>query len=333
MHGIHTASATLPGWLRERFARWAQTRHPSGAQTVLAHRNVYILPTPAGWFFGLTLLVLLVASINYQLNLGYLLTFLLAGSALASLQITHNNLRGLELAAHMPDDTQLHVGHPGALRLQLSSPGRQRWGVQLAADQQGWHALDLGCDSMARFTLPWTPARRGTQAWPLMMIESRYPLGLWRAWSLWRPTGSLCVYPAPESPAPPMPAPKPAPASAEMPARPTAGGELDDLRPYRRGDPLNHVVWKRGATEDLIVRATIPSATQLENWLEWAALPAALTVEARLSRLCAWVLAASQAPHPYGLRLPGLVISPGNGAAHTRRCLCALAGFAVVKAC
>ena len=31
---------------------------------------------------GATLLVLLVGSINYQLNLGYLLTFLLAGSAL-----------------------------------------------------------------------------------------------------------------------------------------------------------------------------------------------------------------------------------------------------------
>ena len=333
MHGIHAVFPGLPGWLRERFARWAQTRHPPGAQTVLAHRNVYILPTPAGWFFGLTLLVLLVASINYQLNLGYLLTFLLAGSALASLQITHNNLRGLELAAHMPDDADLYVGHPGALRLQLSSPGRQRWGVQLAADQQGWHAFDLGRDAMAPFTLPWTPARRGIQAWPLMTIESRYPLGLWRAWSLWRPTGSLCVYPAPESPAPPMPAPKPAPASAQMPTRPMAGDELDELRPYRRGDPLNHVVWKRGATEDLIVRAAIPSATQLENWLEWADLPAALTVEARLSRLCAWVLTASLAPHPYGLRLPGRIIPPANGAAHTRRCLCALAGFAVVKAC
>ena len=36
-----------------------------------------------------TLLVLLVASINYQLNLGYLLTFPLAGSALVGMHLCH----------------------------------------------------------------------------------------------------------------------------------------------------------------------------------------------------------------------------------------------------
>jgi hypothetical protein len=44
---------------------------------------------------GATLLVLLVASINYQLNLGYLLTFLLAGSALVGMHVCHATLRGL----------------------------------------------------------------------------------------------------------------------------------------------------------------------------------------------------------------------------------------------
>ena len=46
----------------------------------LNQHNIYILPTRGGWAFGLTLLVMLVASINYPLNLGYVLTFLLAGS-------------------------------------------------------------------------------------------------------------------------------------------------------------------------------------------------------------------------------------------------------------
>ncbi len=333
MSSTRKVFTSLPGRLRDSFSRWAQTRHLPGAQTLLAHRNIYILPTPAGWFFGLTLLLLLVASINYQLNLGYLLTFLLAGSALASLQITHKNLRGVELVAHMSEDAQLHAGHLGSLGLRLHSPGRQRWGVQLATDKQGWHALDLGCDATARFTLPWTPARRGTQLWPLMMIETRYPLGLWRAWSVWQPAVSLCVYPTPECPAPSPPSPMPAPASGQSPQRSSAGDDFDELRPYQRGDPLKHVVWKRGATEDLIVRAATPSATRLENWLDWADLPAALAVEARLSRLCAWVLIASQRPQSYGLRLPGRVIPPGNGTTHTRQCLCALAGFAIVKAC
>ena len=44
--------------------------------------------------WGITLLVLLVASINYQLNLGYVLTFLLAGSAVVGMHVCHGTLRG-----------------------------------------------------------------------------------------------------------------------------------------------------------------------------------------------------------------------------------------------
>jgi hypothetical protein len=40
---------------------------------------------------------MLLASINYQLNLGYALTFLLAGAGLVSMHLTHGTLRGLTL--------------------------------------------------------------------------------------------------------------------------------------------------------------------------------------------------------------------------------------------
>ncbi len=316
-----------PNSLRERFARWAQARHEAGAQTLLSHRNVYILPTRAGWFFALTLLVLLVAAINYQLNLGYLLTFLLAGSALVSLHITHNNVRGLELAARQPDDAQLYAGQTAALRLQLHSAGRQRWGLQLSAARQGWHAFDVDRGATIDFALPWTPPARGHQPWPLLVLESRFPLGLWRAWSVWQPGAALWVYPAPEHPTPPLPAQHQVRSEGQLPTPQVQGDELDDLRPYRRGDPLRHVVWKKAASDDLVVRAATPAAAQPERWLDWADLPAAQPPEARLSRLCAWVLTAALAPQPFGLRLPGRTTAPGHGPAHTRRCLRELAAY------
>ncbi|MBP8225485.1 MAG: DUF58 domain-containing protein, partial [Acidovorax sp.] len=60
---------------RGRFQRWWQARLPLSDTLALTQRNVYILPTGAGWMLALTLVVLLIASINFQLNLGYLLTF------------------------------------------------------------------------------------------------------------------------------------------------------------------------------------------------------------------------------------------------------------------
>ena len=83
--------------VRARFRHWWQARLPLSDTQLLTQRNVYILPTRPGFMLGLTLLVLLVASINYQLNLGYLLTFLLAGSAVVGMHVCHATLRGLTL--------------------------------------------------------------------------------------------------------------------------------------------------------------------------------------------------------------------------------------------
>jgi hypothetical protein len=85
-------------WLRARLRRWIHARLPRTDTLLLTQRNVYILPTRPGLMLALTLLLLLVASINYQLNLGYLLTFLLAGSALVGMHRCHGNLRGADAA-------------------------------------------------------------------------------------------------------------------------------------------------------------------------------------------------------------------------------------------
>ena len=82
---------------RARFRRWFEDRLPQQDSTTLTQRNVYILPTRPGLMLAATLLVLQIASINYQLNLGYLLTFLLAGSTLVGMHVGHGTLRGLTM--------------------------------------------------------------------------------------------------------------------------------------------------------------------------------------------------------------------------------------------
>ena len=75
--------SSAPRWWqwRARLRQWWQGRLTAADAVLLTQRNVYILPTRAGLMLALTLGVLLIASINYQLNLGYLFTFLLAGCA------------------------------------------------------------------------------------------------------------------------------------------------------------------------------------------------------------------------------------------------------------
>ena len=63
---------------------------------------------------------------------------------------------------------------------------------------------------------------------------------------------------------------------------------------------------------------------RFELWLDIANCGGAGT-EHKLSRLCAWVLAADKQGSEFGLRLPGLELPPASGEVHKRRCLEALA--------
>lgn len=317
-----------PGLLdvRARWRAWWGARlRPSERQT-LTQRNIYIVPTRAGLAFCATLLLLLIASINYQLSLGFALTFLLAGSAAASMHMTHGSLRGLTL--HLKPVAPTFAGEPAMLELVITNPGGSRHGVGFGLDVGArpiaLSYAEVAPDGQTTLQLSWLAPTRGRHPLPTLRAESRYPFGLFRAWTLWRPAEMLWVYPRPESPAPPWPATEGRPDEERARPRPGVGTEFDGVRAYRRGDTLRQVVWKKAArTGELISRETA-GGVQRELWLDWtmALLP---EPEARLSRLAAWVVAADAAGDAYGLRLPGVEVPPGSGTAHRQAALRELA--------
>jgi uncharacterized protein (DUF58 family) len=315
-------------FLRERWRRWWRARSPRSDTLELGQRNIYILPTTAGLMFAATLVVLLLASINYQLNLGYLLTFLLAGSGVVSMHVTHATLRGLTLRLRSP--APVFAGEPALLDTVLISPDKPRFGIGLKVLRAGaatrtW--IDVPAQGQAAAQVSWVADTRGLHLLPALSIETRFPLGLFRAWAIWQPASPLLVYPAPERPAAPLP-PARAVAGGVARARAADGGEVEGVRGYRRGDPLKLVYWKKAAKAlasggELVSRDTA-SAVQQQLWLDWQAC-GALPAEERLSRLAAWVLSAQRAGADYGLGLPAQSIEPGSGETHRRRCLEALA--------
>ncbi len=316
------------GFVRNRFQKWWQSRVPLSDTTTLTQRNVYILPTRPGFMLGATLLVLLVASINYQLNLGYLLTFLLAGSAVIGMHVCHGTLRGITMHLMQPDPQFMGANTPLHVSI-ISERKSPRYGIGLALLYSGhWSWTDVPAQGSASVQVAFRPERRGLHTVPALTAETRFPLGTFRVWTVWRPAAQVLVYPAPESFAPPLPPGEPrAGGAAAVQAQST--GEFDGVRGYRRGDPMKLVVWKKVAkaiasgSDELVSRDT-QQAQRYELWLDFAQAGHADT-EHKLSRLCAWVLAADKQGVDYGLRLPGQEIRPGRGEAHRSRCLEALA--------
>ena len=329
MNAARVRALNPAAFTRARFRTWWQARLPRTDTQTLTQGNVYILPTKAGWMFALTLMVLLLASINYQLNLGYVLTFLLAGSGVVSMHVTHGTLRGLTL--HLRPVAPAFCRRPGGARHRHDQPGhaalrhrpaparcaRSHPGLDRRARRRpGDGACQLRADR-ARPARGADPERRDAlPARPVPRLD-----GLAAG-------GADPRLPAAGEPSAPLPPAARPVVGGPARSRHSESGEIEGVRAYRRGDPMKLVAWKKAAQaletgSELVSRDTSVSSRH-EIWLDWSAC-ASMASEDRLSRLAAWTLAAERAGTGFGLRLPGLEIAPEGGETQRRRCLEALA--------
>ena len=307
-----------------RFSNWLYGFTPPERGTVeLVHRRVYIVPARLGWFFGGTLAVLLIGSINYALSLGFALTFLLAGLGLAGMVHTARNLARIAVSAGRAEP--VFVGESAQFRLYLDGRAAFDRPVILARHLASGAQLvvDIPPGGVGEVVLGVPAPRRGWLPLGRVMLETRFPLGLFRAWSYLEPDVRCLVYPRPErSPLPPFSGA----AAAGALHTPTPGSDdFAGLRGYQRSDSPRHIAWKAVARSEEMLTKQFAGDAAAELWLDARLLPSGLTLEQTLSRLAGWVLAAERAGAHYGLRLRGVEIAPGRGDVHRAACLQALA--------
>jgi len=310
--------------VRPRLARWfTGFTPPERGVIVLRHRRVYIVPTRLGWMFGATLGLLLVGSINYALSLGFAMTFLLAGMGLAGMVHTTRNLARLAVSVGRVEP--VFAGEAAQFRLYLDARAPfDRPAILLRQLASGAQLVtDVPAAGTAEAVLAVPATRRGWLALGRVMLETRFPLGLFRAWSYVEPDAQALVYPLPEYS--PLPGPSPDPRAGAAGAQAQGTEDFSGLRDYQRSDSPRHVAWKAYARGGAMLTKQFAGEASAELWLDWRDLPQDLSVETRLSRLTGWVLGAEKAGARYGLRLPGTEIAPDGGDAQRAACLQALA--------
>ncbi|GAB4166923.1 MAG: DUF58 domain-containing protein [Rhodocyclaceae bacterium] len=319
------ASRPPPGFsgLRGFLDRWLfRLAGPEPAPVVLGQRRVFVLPTGAGLAYAATVLLLLIGSINYGLSLGHALAFLLAGLGVVSILHAFRNL--VHLRIEYGRCNPVFCGTPARFPLVLSNARAQaRIGLKLAAAGSAPRVVDVPAEGSTLVALEVPAPRRGWLRCGRVRLETRFPLGLVRAWSFIDPDMRCLVYPAPERNPPPIGSSR---ASAEgRGAGGTGSEDFSGLRAHQPADSPRHVAWKSAARGDALLTKLFAGSRQDTLWLDWDELDPALPAEARLSRLTAWVLRAKDGGARFGLRLPGFVIGPRSGAAHVESCLKALA--------
>ncbi|MCC0189681.1 DUF58 domain-containing protein, partial [Pseudomonas aeruginosa] len=142
-----------------RWQRWLNRRIPPASSVELNQRRVFILPTRQGGAFGLALLVMLLAAINYQNSLAYGLTFLLLSLGVVTILHTYRNLAGLRLTALGADP--VFAGERAGFRVRLESPRRARQAIAVGWPERPLEYADLAGDAAAEVLLFHPTERRG----------------------------------------------------------------------------------------------------------------------------------------------------------------------------
>jgi len=308
-------------WLRQRLFRIGRDEQ---LPVILTQRRIFIVPTGAGLLFALLLVVMLTGAINYNLSLGHALVFLLAGLGIVAMVHTFRNLVALRL---MPGRAEaVFAGEIARFPLHLQNTRKQpRRALEFAFGKQAGVAVDIPADGLSSASVPYRTRCRGRLDPGHLTLATRYPLGLFRAWSYPYPGLSCLVYPHPL--ATPLPAPLPIAYAGHR--RGDSGQEdFTGLRLRQPSDPTRHVAWKAVARDfanrPLLIKQFAGGAEE-ELWLDWSRTSADGDTETRLSILTGWVLAAEAKQARYGLRLPGCEFQPAQGGAHRDACLEALA--------
>lgn len=296
---------------------------PERGTVELGHRRVYIVPTRLGVLFGCTLAILLVGSINYAMSLGFALTFLLGGLGVAGMVHTVRNLAQLSVSAGRVEP--VFAGELAPLRVVLASQAPfdrpQILVRQIASGAQ--QVAELGIRETTEVALAVPALKRGWLPYGRLMLETRFPLGLFRAWSYVQPDARCLVYPRPVRS--PLPAHSPDPRAGTARAQAPGNDDYSGLRAYQPSDSPRHVAWKSAARSGDMLTKQFSGDSAAELMLDWSQLPHAAGTEERLARLAGWVIAAEREGLRYGLRLPGVEIAPNRGAPHRATCLQALA--------
>jgi len=301
----------------------------ASAGFLLRFRRIYILPTRQGMGFAGAVSVMLLGAINYGNALGYVLSFMLVGASLVSMLHAVRNLAGLRLAND--DHAPVFAGDMARFVLRVDNRGqRQRFGLlaRLASGQGRGRENDpvvhfgLAADSVKRIELQAIASRRGWYSPGRVVIATRFPFGLFRAWSRIEIGLRCLVYPQPAGEqAPPEYQPED---PGEQGTRGKGEDDFSGLRDYQQGDSARRVHWKAVARGQGVPVKIFSGGAAGVTVLRWQDVTGGDT-ETRLSQLCRWILDC----HAQGLRfrlcLPGVDIPADSGEMHRRRCLEALA--------
>ena len=308
------------GW----WQHWLSRRLPAQSPITLAHKSIFILPSAFGLFWLGVVILLFLFGTNYQNNLVIGLALLLLSIFNTCIIYSYRNLAGLTLnAAQGP---AVYAGEDVLYPVELTAKQAQHQ-IQLRYGNNAPLSAARVDDKKQRLLLPFTNHGRGWIHPGRLTVETHYPLGLCRAWSVVDLANRQLVFAAPKAVMTPLSQQAAhAHEQAHLKGSLVAGvEEFNTLKPYVSGESPNQIAWKQLAQGRGMLTKSFGEPVSAPTWLILNAQHP--DIEQHLSELTWTVDTLWQTQQVFGLQLPMHTIAPNSGAAHRLQCLTALAVY------
>ena len=302
---------------------WIINRLPAAPTVTLAHKSVFILPTGFGLLWLLLVLLLFIFGTNYQNNLVIGLSLLLLSVFNTCIIYSYRNLAGLTISS-IPSP-QAYAGDTLVFPVRLHAKQAQ-FEVLLNYPNNQIKIIKRVTHDPITSLIPFDNAHRGSISPGRLKIESRYPLGLFRAWSHVDLNNQHTVFACPLED---MELLIHCDSNNECIPDDIGGhipgvDEFKGLRQHIAGESLRQVAWKQLAQGRGMLSKEFQQPQGQPQWLTLTNL-ALTNIETRLSQLTNAVNRLSEKNHIFGLILGEHIIAPSEGENHRIRCLQAIA--------
>src|SRR5262245_30876863 len=129
--------------LKSQLYQWVfRPRGRDAGVIVLEQRRVFILPSRHGVTFAAILLLMLAGSVNYNLSLGFVLTFLLGALAINAMIYTFRNLANLRVSGGRA--RPVYAGDMARFTVNIENGGdAERYSIGLTHDRSQAEFIDV----------------------------------------------------------------------------------------------------------------------------------------------------------------------------------------------
>ncbi len=288
----------------------------------LNHRRIFILPCKGGFSLALVILLMLIASINYNNSMGFVFTFLLAAAAQASTFYSYKNLSGLAIS--LAKTPACYAGSIGHINISVKERDERERFVIKASHLGQQTTFNLKKEQSLLISLPVALKKRGWYRPDTITLSTQFPFGFFRAWSPLLFNQAILVYPQAIDAGIPLAFKQHDEEANGSASNQTGADDFAGLKPYQQGQNYRHINWKALAAEKGLYSNEFSAEQSANVWLDWQSCDQ-LAIEEKISQLSFWVLNCEEKGAEYGLRLPNIELLPNHGSSHQHACLKELA--------